>query len=236
VLARWSEMRARFPDWEEKPPMSTPQELLGVPDQQVYFDFRMPDQLPRMRHWFVDEGKTRLLQVQDDCVVHNWRKTMGDPEYPRYEQIRNEFRAELETFEAFLQREDLGEVIPRQCEVTYVNHIPLDGRDVSDVLTAWGGDTTDGFLPAPEGLDVGCRYLMRSDGRPIGRLHVNARTIQASGRPHELRLTLTARGAPAAQTIDAALEWLDEGRQWVVRGFASITCSSMQHETWKRSS
>jgi hypothetical protein len=46
-------------------------------------------------------------------------------------------------------------------------------------------------------------------------------------------LTLTARGAPIGAGVAGALEFLDLGRRWIVRGFADLTTERM-HIAWRR--
>jgi hypothetical protein len=46
-------------------------------------------------------------------------------------------------------------------------------------------------------------------------------------------LTLTARGRPIGEGIEGALAMLDIGREWIVRGFASVTTRTM-HDVWRR--
>jgi hypothetical protein len=49
-----------------------------------------------------------------------------------------------------------------------------------------------------------------------------------------LQLTLTARGKPDGSDLESVLNWLDVGRQWVVRGFTDFTSEQM-HTLWERS-
>jgi hypothetical protein len=46
-------------------------------------------------------------------------------------------------------------------------------------------------------------------------------------------LTLTARGRPGSDGIPGVLQFLDVGREWIVRGFTSITTATM-HKIWGR--
>jgi hypothetical protein len=48
-----------------------------------------------------------------------------------------------------------------------------------------------------------------------------------------LRLSLTARGRPQQEGTAGVLQFLDLGREYVVRTFAAITTSEM-HEVWRR--
>ena len=79
--------------------------------------------LPRL--WMVNDNDTRLIQVQPDRLVVNWRKVGGDDVYPRYEAIREQFTAVVDKFSAFLAEQELDELRVNQCEITYINHIPV---------------------------------------------------------------------------------------------------------------
>jgi hypothetical protein len=77
---------------------------------------------------------------------------------------------------------------------------------------------------------------MSAPGRnePFGRLHVAAEpAIRRSTGEEVYRITLTARGAPTGTGGDDVFGFLDLGREWIVRGFASITTEKM-HQAWGR--
>ena len=236
----WSLFRERFPRTEEHPPREGVIEQFGgvTPSRlRVQFEAAMP--VPRV--WFLNERGTELIQLQQDSLVHNWRK-VGVPEeaYPRYESIRSTFSDELQLFVRFVEQEQLGKIVPTQCEITYVNHItPGQGWDnlgqVQRVLAPWSGVHSDPFLPMPENVRVGISYLMPGEsGEPAGRLHVECvPAVDMKTQAPLLVLSLTARGAPAGEDIDDALAFLDRGREWIVRGFAAVTTSDM-HRVWGR--
>lgn len=189
------------------------------------------------RHWFVAADGNRLVQLQPDRLIHNWRKRGADDEYPRYETIRATFLQRLEEFVAFTQDENLGELTPNQCEVTYVNHIRLDPSDstgLSQVVGIAGDARTEGFLPAPEERRAAAVYVMTRAADPLGRLHVNARTgLDTDSQEPVVALHLTARGAPLSQGIEGVMGFLDLGREWIVRAFADVTTPTM-HSCWER--
>src|ERR1043166_5147847 len=118
----WNEFRSRFPKAEQQPPLDSVMEKFGVRGPgKVNVRFEMGVPVPRC--WFLNEAGTELIQVQQDRFAHNWRKVGEEDSYPRYEYICETFKAELGIFCQFLARERLGELIPNQCEVIYVNHI-----------------------------------------------------------------------------------------------------------------
>ena len=119
------------------------------------------------------------------------------------------FKAELGTFCQFLAHEQLGELVPNQCEVTYVNQIVLGKGwerhgQLGEVVTTWSNHYSDTFLPEPEDVRLAVRYLIPDSAeKPIGRLLVD---IEPAYRVVDstpiLVLQLTARGKPDGEGID----------------------------------
>ena len=57
---------------------------------------------------------SKLIQIQKDRFIHNWRKVGEGDKYPRYEPIRDTFRFELEAFRTVLAREQFGHLLIKQ--------------------------------------------------------------------------------------------------------------------------
>lgn len=239
VAKFWLRVRDRFPNWEERRPLPPALEWFGLPQPpSVSFEVGFGPGVPPSRALFVDASGAGLLQLQQDRFVRNWRKVGAGEQYPRYPAIRAGFAESLDLLQSFVDDEDLGELVPNQCEVTYVNHIPAgegwsSHSEAGEVLEPYGGGLSDEFLGRPESMDLNLRFVFSDDeGNPVGRLHVSSRSAfrNEDGLPMVI-LTLTARGRPAGQTRDAVLEWLDLGRVQVVRGFKSVTTPKM-HRIW----
>jgi len=230
----WQEFRSQFGKIQEQSPLSFRLERFGLPEPHESPRIELLDTLPP-RIWFVNGSETELLQVQQDWFSHNWRKIKEDDEYPRYAGIRASFAAEVTKLKTFLEREQLGALEPLQCEVLYINHIPLDnGETLGDLLTVFKPDFSDEFLKNPENTTLALRFLIPDSNSPIGRLHIAAVPVvtlktQAPG----IQLTITARCRSASDDIEAILSLLDMGHEWIVRGFTSITTTKM-HEKWRR--
>ena len=177
------------------------------------------------------------MQIQSDALMVNWERDEAKPdEYWHYEQRRTDFANRLGALDQFLGARRLGSVIPTTCFVTYLNHVPFEPGDefatvLARVLPMWSNHTSDSWLPA---VEMGQMRLSFALPDQRGRLHVNITPGQRR-RDHRniLRLDLTARGTPQQETIASALDWLDLGHDWVVRGFASLTRTEM-HEIWRR--
>jgi len=230
----WSEFRNKFPFTEEHPPRDAVIERF---EPQPPVDIRLQfDPAPATsRIWLLNEARTQVIQIQQDRFVHNWRK-IGDREnYPRYESILGEFERELSMFSSFLEREQIGYVTPNQCEITYVNRIPLSNEvRAHDILTVFNEHYSGEFLPDYEDLRLQLRYLISNEiNRPIGRLYISSYTVFQNETPIFV-FTLIARGRPEENDMDGVKKFLDRGREWIVKGFTSVTTPKM-HDQWGKS-
>lgn len=237
----WQKFRNHFPITEEHAPLDAVVEQFGARRvRKGAAQIKILGSPPTPRCWFLNEAGTELIQVQHDRFIHNWRKAGTEAEYPRYEHIRATFTGELRRFAEFAACEQIGEFAPNQCEVTYVNHI-AGGKgwqahgDLGNVITVFQRSFSDEFLEVPEDAGLGLRFLIPDEtGQPIGRLHAVLSSGYGDSDDQPLFvLNLTARGAPLGDGIDGVLGFLDLGREWVVRGFASLTTPTM-HKKWGR--
>ena len=232
----WNEVKDHFSSFEVKPALESRIEDLSV---QVANEtgVRFSTSPPELRGWFVSNEHQRLVQIQRDRFIFNWRKGNPSAEYPEYEKsIRPDFEREFKRFSAFLKGQGLGPIEIVQCEVTYVNHLERgigwsSAADLQNVFKCWSPSASMTFLPAPEDVSIDVRYRLPNEG---GRLYVSAKpAIRNEDGVEILQMTLTARGRPAASDLSSALEWLDIGREWIVQGFTDFTTKQM-HDIWKR--
>lgn len=231
----WQRLRDDYPRTEVKQPIPNLTEEFGPHAafaRQVGLTFL---ELPDVRCWYLDESGTRLVQVQRDRFVNNWRKQKGTEPYPRYPDIRATLEREWTRFCDFLADEKLESPKPNQCEVTYVNHIEYGsgwrgfGELEKVVATLATPKPKNKFLPEPERLTMNAVYPLEQGA---GRLYVGVTPVLRSRDGKEvLQMTLTARGAPKSPNPEDVFAWLDLGRRWVVKGFADFTTDTM-HEVW----
>jgi uncharacterized protein (TIGR04255 family) len=236
----WQEFKDRLPVTQEQPPLDPIIERFGVIPKPPKFSLQMLEAPPPPRCWFLNSSGTELIQIQPDRFIRNWRQIDSGNEYPRYEKLQTAFAEEFRKFLAFLQREKLGPFIPNQCEVTYVNHVlPCDvwqnHGQLEKIITNFKNCYSDDFLRDPEYARMAISYVIPdTNGNPIGRLHITADPVYRDKDDIPMfRLNLTARGRPKGDDIADVLQFLDVGRDWVVRGFASITTREMQR-IWRR--
>jgi uncharacterized protein (TIGR04255 family) len=230
----WATVRSEYPTQEVKPPLAPIVEEFdrrpGLPTVSLELASE-----PDVRCWLIDSTSTQLIQIQRDRFIRNWRK--GEPphdRYPRYDDLKPRFESDWSGFLAFLEREGLGTPEVNQCEVTYINHIPLgDGYhslgSLHEVLSILGAPVRRDVLPEPEVFVFNTRYVLPGNR---GRLHVSAQpAVRRQDLRTVLQLTLLARGAPRSSSTDDILAWFDEGHDWIVHGFKEMTTLSM-HEVW----
>ncbi len=217
----WQRIRSRFPKTSEQPPI--------------------PPVIELPRCWFMNNEETELLQLQSDRLIRNWRKLGNESvEYPRYRKLRVELEQEYSLLARFLDDENLGELKPNQCELTYVNQIVLKGNvsgapNPLSVFAPWHPNPAEPFLPEPETAGTTLTFVMPgADGTSAGRLYVaSASSVRISDNSPMIQLQVICRGAPNGQGPDAVFRFMDVAHEWAVRGFASITSKEMQTE-WGR--
>lgn len=232
----WNDyLSADLPVIEERPPYDAPVEQFGQDSGTSSVALRVGASIPSPR-FFCSSGND-LIQLQQDWFAYNWRKTPENPDYTRYEKGRAKFERWLTDLDAYVRETLKVELVPTQCEVTYINHIPLVAEDL-----AWGSfgavlrdiqPRSGSFLPSPETSRHASAYVIPGDaGLPVGRLHlaVDRARVGEESQPIVL-LSLTARGAPRANEVAAVLEFLDLGRRWVVKGFVDMTTAAF-HRRW----
>jgi uncharacterized protein (TIGR04255 family) len=233
----WSRIREEYPTVSEQAPLHPTFETFGGTPQQPQIMFETFMAPPRPRYWF-EASDGHLLQLQQDRLLHNWRKRPASGDYPRYEALRAKFETEIHLLDKFFREEKLGSIVPNQCEVTYINTITLE--DKSNPHVSLNRITSICSVPAEseyklqlENEIIQARYIL-SDETPYGRAYVNFMPAfqGADGTPF-VQLDITARGKPKENTLASAFERLDQERDAVVRTFAAVTTPQM-HNQWGR--
>jgi len=239
----WAEIRDRYPIVEIQPALDAVVERFGQQPQTLGPPpgFRLMTRPETPRCWFVDDAGSRLIQLQEDRLIHNWRRVQEGDSYPRYSHIRKTFSDEYRTLISFLERQSgkAGNLVPEWCEVTYINHIH-EGvalgalRHLDRVFTIVSRPASDRFLPPSEFGEFSVAYPIQGPSGQVGRLHAKLGTaLRRKDGAALLRFELTARGLPEGEGLEGVLAFMDRGHEWIVRGFAELTTAEM-HSVWRR--
>jgi uncharacterized protein (TIGR04255 family) len=233
----WSRIRDAYPRVEAQPPLPPVSPDENSPSALgITIGFIGSQALSR--HWFLSDDGSRLLQLQPDRFVHNWRKNDEGSVYPRYATVKASFEEGYGELQRFCADENLGEVDPTVCEVTYINHIVTGEEwkavgDIGRVLKPLSFDATADAEP-PSQFQLGFQRTITNGGGPVGRLDVSSQSVQrlADNKPMIL-LTISAVGRPTSPDFRGVLDFLDLGHGQVVRSFADLTTPEM-HRVWGR--
>lgn len=241
----WQHYGSRFNHVEQHPPIEPVIERYGVRESESNFP-NINIQLltggpPLPRIWFLSEDKTELLQIQQDRFIRNWRKVKKGDQYPRYDDhIRPKFLEDIKDFKEFLRDNNIGKIIPNQCEVTYTN-ILVSGSvwhshsEIGKIFSFWASDYESFDDCEIENARFQIRQIIRdSSGEFVGRLYVSASPVYKGSEDTPCySLTLVARGKPLSNDLDGIIGFVDLGREKIVKSFAKITDKKL-HDLWGR--
>jgi uncharacterized protein (TIGR04255 family) len=231
--AFWKHLGAEWPTIVDAPPLEPTSEIFG--DAEVWFPPRVGLHLmsvPAVRLQIRNAADDAMIQVQNGRFHYNWLGR-GRIEYTRYRMIRPQFDAKLLAFRRFLSDEGVGELLPEQWEITYVNQLPKG--------TVWNSPADwAGLFPGLPGIwrhpsavrleSLGGEWHFEIEPQR-GRLHIAIAHARAPApdRSELLRLILTARG-PASDDRSLS-EGLELGRKGIVMTFKEAT-SVQAHAYW----
>jgi uncharacterized protein (TIGR04255 family) len=237
----WGEFKQEFPLVEEHPYFPPLFETFGTPAPFVIpnINFQIGGRPEMSRIHFINREGTELLQVQRDRFIHNWRKVGQGNNYPRFERMIETFEIGLRKFIAVVDGQNLGPVVPNQCEVSYFNQIPvLDKESVWSLFALTfpdrAGNTTVEGLGSPEDGRFVLRYVIPgSDANPLGRMTVAAQPARRADGVNIIQFTLTVRGKPTSSEVAAVIDFLTQGRILLNRAFKMLTSADIQ-KRWGR--
>jgi uncharacterized protein (TIGR04255 family) len=238
----WADFKEHYPEAEQHPPLNPVFETFAEKGSRMPIprpDFEFLATIPTPRVFFINREKTELIQIQRDRFVHNWRKVGEGDAYPRFERMLETFESAYRKLEGVFARENLGSIEPNQCEVSYINQIPLpEGQSTFEAFERLFGSFTRALilddLRAPEDARFLLRYVIPSeDGTPAGRLIVTAEPAWKLDGTNIVQFTFVARGKPPSSDLAGVISFLQIGRKHIVRAFTGLTSDEM-HKAWGR--
>jgi len=213
--------RDSFPKIQEQPALP-PASFVGPSG----FQFQLSS-MPAIRVWMMNDAEDELLQIQNDRLLLNWRRSKGDKrKYPRYEHLREVYERVLADFRGRVSESSVGTFRPQVAVVSYVNRFALEaGESLKDAVGPLNPDWNAlpnpsaeiriaADVPDPSGVGPGAGQLVAT----------------ASADPTHGYLEVVSRINIPGPDGDI-LSRLDIAHEACVTGFEKLTTLKM-HERW----
>ncbi|OUJ05370.1 TIGR04255 family protein [Acetobacter malorum] len=165
------------------------------------------------RYWFISADDTEVMQIQNNRILHNWRKRSEDQKYPHYNNIKEKFFNDLHVTREFFCQRSIGEIIPNQCELCYVNIIKLNDdrysiKNAHDLTHLLAQKVTPPSSNLKfEGSGISSRFVLYDTNQePCGRVHLNLAPENFNGgMVTALKLEVMVRARPSKDSFPDAL-------------------------------
>lgn len=233
----WQKIRESYPIFSVQPPIASTTETFGEqgqPEAKVQALLSRVPPVPRC--WFLDTPENRLVQLQPDRFLYNWKKVTGIEDYPHYDVIFPEFKKQWQSFLSFAEEETLGAAKLNHWEVTYVNHIYQgegwnDLGDLHKLFPILSNNVLADHLKTPENINLTLAYSYPDE---FTRLHIVLTTAyRRKDNALLLQFKFTARGKLDSDDNEPLYRCLDFGHKIIVSNFTDLT-SPEAHTLWER--
>jgi uncharacterized protein (TIGR04255 family) len=227
IGAFWQQVRADFPKCEHAQPIATQGQLLVDPETGI----------PLPRVWLISENEQKLMQIQRDRILFNWRKRAPDHVYIRFAAALQQLVHGVRQFWAFLDGERIATPKAQKYELTYTNILTKGAgwdqpADIAKLIR---------ITPPSEALSAFPNLLATSGGAagslPDGRGELAAKVAFGNrvidGTPI-YKFDLTARGLGESNSIESMEEWFRFAHDQISDLFVAITTERAQYEIWRR--
>lgn len=230
----WQRFQPDYPFCNDVVPLAPKVEVFN--NQIIETQLTLSDIPPLPRVWFISSDDTRVIQIQRDRLIYNWRKASLNSEYPRYESVIKGFQDHLNSFNLFIEEAELGQVQIHQYELSYVNQISQGEawqtlEDIGKIFPDFKWQTGQSrFLPKPQGIYWNTTFDLPEE---FGRLHISIRNAVVDNHL-TLLFELTVRGIGNYNSMDSMESWFDKAHKWIVQAFTDLTDQRIQTNIWKR--
>lgn len=220
--AFWERVKSEFPSVAHAPPIGVPGESVVVSDDGVW--------LPRV--WLISADNSRLVQIQQDRLHFNWRKTEEAPEYVRFPAIQRKALDIWASFDSFIREATGSPLQPLVNELSYTNLIQTDELGPFELAERTLRDSVwcreNRFLNAPKALSHSYSFSVPEKVGDLSVTIVTGRRVE--DQKWVLKIDLTVKGQ---QTDEHSFEaWSSKARDFLVAAFKDLTTSEM-HKIWK---
>ena len=223
----WDIFKTDFPKVVEQPGLMPQFELFSGGMQGSQMQFGFGGSFMNNRLWFVSQDDSHLLQFQNDRLLLNWRKNPVGAPYPRFAVLSNSFGGYVEKLQASFSKIFNFDLRINQAEISYVNIISVEEMSESGKWLKVGNDSK---LKIESFNTTFTEVLMDEFSRPCGRFYSVCQSDQLGKNIH---FSLTCRGKPNGEDIDAGKNFLNFGHEYIVNKFTELTTKEA-HSIWGR--
>lgn len=219
----WAEIGEEYPQCQHASP------ILENSDAGAISEFPLP------RLWFISKDSSRLVQLQQDRLLFNWRDVGTEVPYVRFPAIWAEFERVRRIFETYVERLTGETIHAASFSLTYVNIIKrgegwTSFEDVDRVFPdlRWRGDGR--FLPSPTEVVWKATFPLPNDFGTLTASMQPAKLVR-SNLPI-LRFELAAgSGSLGGREIEFG-EWVKVAHDWIIQSFKDLTGTEMHSKFW----
>lgn len=225
-------LRLEYPHAQDQTPAAPTIERFDESSRMPSMVFAMGT--PVVRQWYLSADQTRLVQLQNDRLVVNWRRLLDTQEYPHYSVLREEIARLARLWQDFLGAEGLAPQPVVQAEVTYINQVTLEASlsGAGALLRAAVQPQWPPPMGEPESFQLEQRFVVQAPGDKLARMYLALAPAMFDNSTQGLTLNLVVRGEPADTSHAGVLRWMDFAHNQIIHSFADITTEQM-HDKWR---
>lgn len=214
------EVRERYPTFDTANPI-----VLGRPGLNM--SIFVPAQ--KVRAFYSNEERTRLIQMQNDLFFLNWQKMANETSYPRYHKLKAAFLDEWRAYGEFLDGNKLARPTVSRQQISYINVIDRARMgngflEIDDVFAAWR--SSQGTISAAR-RDVTMSATYQIDD--VELTYVLQSAIRLADSQPVFQFTLTSSTMRNVVDVDASL--MDHLHAVLIEAFEEFT-SQRAKEFW----
>lgn len=222
----WTKIKEDFPTVKQQIPVGIAPDIGPVPEEF----FPMP------RYWFIAGDDVRLIQVQKNAFMFNWRRR-DDNEYPRYHaNIKPTFDRYYSVFDDFIRTEvNVPNISIDMCELTYVNTVEpcvfwKNLQDTPKIIPAFS--TLSSVMEEKESAGFICQYAFNI--APDLQLVIGIRTGTLKQQPdvYGLVFEIKASGRLGGVAKSRSDDWFERAHDAITKCFANMTSPEIQKDYW----
>jgi uncharacterized protein (TIGR04255 family) len=225
----WTKIQQEYSDSEDHPPLAR----VRLDPAPVFEPHWSP--LPPLRRVFLIKPPGNfLIQLQQNRLLHNWRKVTDGDEYPRFDAAFEKFTWSWERFNEFLSSVNLPSPKPEIWELTYINHIvEKDARfpkDVWEYLAFYERSPEATTAMAASAMTIQFAWPLPDQ---MGTLSLDVKHgNRVNDQQDVLVVELTVRGA-ATEGAAAMNSWFGVAHDAIVKNFEKLT-TDRAHRIWEK--